>query len=64
MSLILVTAFTSYIICMKAFVEKLPCSCGGVIAKLSWNQHLLLNLGFVLLALGAIALLKWRGTQA
>jgi len=49
---------------MKAFVEKLPCSCGGVIAKLSWNQHLLLNLGFVLLALGAIALLKWRGTQA
>jgi hypothetical protein len=57
-SLGLMTAFTCYIGYMKAFVEKLPCSCGGVISRLSWTQHLFFNLAFILLAIVAIILLK------
>lgn len=43
-SLFLLLVFTVYIIYMKLWLPKLPCSCGGIIQKLTWNQHLLLNI--------------------
>jgi uncharacterized membrane protein YphA (DoxX/SURF4 family) len=54
----LMTTFTLYIGYMKLFIPKLPCSCGGVISKLTWNQHLLFNLLFIFLAITAILLFK------
>ncbi|MBN8850516.1 MAG: hypothetical protein BGO55_31605 [Sphingobacteriales bacterium 50-39] len=46
----LMTIFTLYIAYMILFAPKLPCSCGGIIQKMTWKQHLLFNIGFTILA--------------
>jgi len=61
-SLSLMTAFTLYIAYMKLFLTDLPCSCGGVISKLTWNQHLAFNLIFLLLAFLGILFQRNKGT--
>ena len=43
--------FTVYIIVLVTLSEKIPCSCGGVISRMTWTQHLYFNIVFVLLAL-------------
>jgi len=43
--------FTTYIIVLVTLSEKIPCSCGGVISRMTWDQHLYFNICFVLLAL-------------
>ncbi|TWV91985.1 MauE/DoxX family redox-associated membrane protein [Chitinophaga pinensis] len=43
--------FTTYIIVLMTLAEKIPCSCGGVISRMTWTQHLYFNIFFVLLAL-------------
>lgn len=48
-SLILMLAFTGYIAYMLVFSSKLPCSCGGVLKRLTWIQHLEFNVLFTLL---------------
>ena len=48
-SLISFLIFTCYIIYMKIWLPKLPCSCGGLIQKLTWNQHLIMNVVFSVL---------------
>jgi hypothetical protein len=55
-SFILMISFTFYIAFMMSFVRHLPCSCGGVISKMSWDQHLIFNIFFSLLAFVAIFL--------
>jgi len=50
----LMTMFTAYIIIITRFSEYVPCSCGGILQKMNWNQHLVFNIGFVLLALTGI----------
>lgn len=57
-SFILMTLFSLYIIYMKIVVPSLPCSCGGIISKLNWNQHLMLNIFLIVLALLGIWLTK------
>jgi hypothetical protein len=49
-SLILMAAFTGYIGFMLLSNIELPCSCGGVISSLSWKNHLVFNILFLLLA--------------
>lgn len=49
-SLILMIGFTLYIGYMLLFTPNLPCSCGGVIQTMSWKQHLVFNIFFILLA--------------
>jgi len=50
-SLILMILFTVYTsIILLHFFPYIPCSCGGVIQKLTWRQHLGLNLFFVSLS--------------
>jgi uncharacterized membrane protein YphA (DoxX/SURF4 family) len=51
LSLFLMTIFTVYIIGIISFSDNLPCSCGGVLAQLSWNQHIVFNSLFIALAL-------------
>lgn len=57
-SCFLMLIFTLYIIYMKVTLQSLPCSCGGIIAKMTWNQHLIFNICFTLLALVAILLTR------
>jgi hypothetical protein len=50
-SIILLSGFTIYILYMLLFIPNLPCSCGGVISAMTWKQHLIFNIVFILLSL-------------
>jgi hypothetical protein len=39
-SFLLMSVFTLYLTYMILFDEELPCSCGGVLQQMSWQQHL------------------------
>jgi hypothetical protein len=54
----LMILFTAYIIGLFSINKELPCSCGGIIASLSWKQHLIFNTVFILLNAIAIRLQK------
>jgi uncharacterized membrane protein YphA (DoxX/SURF4 family) len=48
----LMTAFTGYVLLiLGGYFDYVPCSCGGILAQLSWEQHLWVNLLFLSLAL-------------
>jgi hypothetical protein len=47
-------SFTVYLIIMMATSPSLPCSCGGIMSKLSWGQHIAVNTAYILLAAFAI----------
>ena len=49
-SAILMSVFTVYIAGMISFNPELPCSCGGIINELTWQQHLVFNLVVTALA--------------
>ncbi|HZE83079.1 MAG TPA: MauE/DoxX family redox-associated membrane protein, partial [Puia sp.] len=56
-SLILMSLFTIYTgSILLHFFNYVPCSCGGVIRKLTWGQHLVFNLFFVGLSVTGIIL--------
>ncbi|OUL63441.1 MauE/DoxX family redox-associated membrane protein [Flavobacterium sp. AJR] len=46
----LMTMFTAYIFIMLNYSSFLPCSCGGILEKMSWQEHLVFNIIFVVLA--------------
>lgn len=53
-SLFLMVGFTAYIYLILNFSDFIPCSCGGVIEKLGWTEHLIFNICFAALALVSI----------
>ncbi|SRR5258708_2298882 len=56
-SLGFMSLFTIYsIIIILNFFGRIPCSCGGVIKRLTWRQHIVLNLFFVALSIVGIIL--------
>jgi hypothetical protein len=55
LSAMLLVFFTLYIGVMLLSGNKLPCSCGGVVSKLSWAQHLVFN--FVLIVLSVLGII-------
>lgn len=56
-SLVLMSLFTVYtVFILLHFFKYVPCSCGGIIRKLSWGEHLGFNLFFVALSLTGIIL--------
>ena len=57
-SLVLMVLFTTYIAYILLFSSRLPCSCGGVLKHLSWTNHLVFNLFFVLLGVYGLWLYK------
>lgn len=65
-SLLLMIAFTIYVIALLSFDKELPCSCGGIIALLSWKEHLVFNSAFIVLAFIGIRLERQlrRSTKA
>jgi uncharacterized membrane protein YphA (DoxX/SURF4 family) len=48
--------FTAYIVAILSLSDHIPCSCGGVLEKLGWTEHLVFNIAFILLALTGIIL--------
>ena len=62
-SLILMSSFTLYLVYMLSFTTKLPCTCGGMLQKMSWPQHLAFNIVCVILALAGIWLSRKQPSQ-
>ncbi|MFN8271953.1 MAG: hypothetical protein U0U33_16925 [Chitinophagaceae bacterium] len=57
-ALILLIAFTVYLLLMILYTPDLPCSCGGVIQSLTWTQHIFFNCGFIMVTLVAVLMSK------
>jgi len=53
-------SFTSYIIAILNFSEYIPCSCGGILQNMTWQQHLVFNIVFVGLGLVAILIYPYE----
>lgn len=47
----LMVAFTVYIYLILNYSDFIPCSCGGILEKMSWDEHLIFNGVCVVLAL-------------
>lgn len=50
----LMVMFTIYIFIILHYTSFIPCSCGGVLEKLNWKEHLIFNIVFIFLAVIAI----------
>jgi hypothetical protein len=48
-SFFLMALFTIYIYAMLHYSPYVPCSCGGILESMSWNEHLIFNILFVIL---------------
>ena len=59
-SFVAMTIFTLYLAWMIMFTPNLPCSCGGVLKQMTWNQHLVFNIFFLLASLTGIVLERRR----
>ena len=54
LSVALMSAFTGYVFMIWQFSPNVPCSCGGILNNLGWEEHIYFNLFFLLLALAAL----------
>lgn len=54
-SLILMTTFSLYLLYLLSLKENIPCSCGGILGKMSWDVHIAFNLLFVALIVVSIS---------
>lgn len=52
----LMTIFTAYIVIIMNYSYYIPCSCGGILQKLGWKEHLVFNVVFVLIILVGIVM--------
>lgn len=55
-ALVLMLLFTIYIIAVLHVATSIPCSCNGIIASFSWNEHLIFNVACIILAALGIVL--------
>ena len=55
-ALFMMLLFTGYIYAILHFSYYVPCSCGGILSKMNWNDHLIFNYIFTFLALLGIIL--------
>lgn len=58
LSYFLMVLFTSYIFIIFNYSESIPCSCGGVLEKMGWMEHLWFNVFFIVLAVVGIILMQ------
>lgn len=49
-SFLLMVMFTAYIFVLLNFSSFIPCSCGGILEKMTWNEHMFFNCAFVILS--------------
>lgn len=57
-SFTLMALFTGYIVIILNFASHVPCSCGGILERMGWTEHLIFNIVFVLVAVTGIVLIK------
>lgn len=50
----LMIMFTAYIVLILNYTTHVPCSCGGILEDMGWNEHLWFNICFIILAAAAI----------
>ena len=50
----LMIMFTVYIAIILSYASYVPCSCGGILEKMGWADHLYFNITFVVMAIYAI----------
>jgi uncharacterized membrane protein YphA (DoxX/SURF4 family) len=55
-SVCLMVMFTAYILIIINFAERIPCSCGGILDKMGWSEHLIFNGVFAFLGIIGILL--------
>lgn len=60
--LFLMSAFTAYIYLIINYSDSIPCSCGGILEKMDWNQHLFFNLLCIIILVIAIAISDFTNT--
>jgi hypothetical protein len=53
-SLFLLLVFTVYLGTMVGTQRKLPCTCGGVLNQMTWRQHIVFNIFFMVVSLTGI----------
>ena len=46
----LMVAMTTYIFLILNYSDFIPCSCGGILEKMTWTQHLVFNIACVILS--------------
>jgi len=60
LALAVLIAFTGYLTGMLTLRKHLPCPCGGIISHFTWQEHLFLNLTFLILCCLGICSIKYR----
>jgi putative oxidoreductase len=60
---VLLLLFTLYLVWMLLFTSDRPCQCGGVLSSLSWPQHIIFNLFFLVLSVTGMVLYKKHPVQ-
>src|SRR6218665_3215218 len=50
LALCLMVMFTAYIYIILNYSSFVPCSCGGILEKMGWTEHLVFNIIFMALA--------------
>lgn len=63
LSLAIMVSFTVYIYLILNFSDFVPCSCGGILEKLGWTEHLIFNIVCVLFAFVGINILEQQRKQ-
>ncbi|PBJ08048.1 DoxX family protein [Flavobacterium sp. ACN6] len=53
---ILMASFTVYIFIILNFSPSIPCSCGGILEKMGWKEHLVFNIMCVVVAAAGLLL--------
>jgi len=53
----LMAIFSGYIAIILKFSPYIPCSCGGILQNMTWFQHLIFNIAYMVI--GAIAILLY-----
>lgn len=56
LSFFLMTLFTAYVVAIMRFASYVPCSCGGILSEMNWQQHLTFNIVHTVLALVGVLL--------
>jgi hypothetical protein len=63
-SIMMLSMFEIYIGIMLLSGSQLPCTCGGIISKMGWGQHLLLNAFFIIMGYVSIRFQKTNSSAA
>jgi uncharacterized membrane protein YphA (DoxX/SURF4 family) len=59
----LMVLFTSYIFIVLHYSSFVPCSCGGILEKLGWTEHLVFNILFIAIAVIALFISSGSNTE-